>query len=166
MNKISYRWQICLLFNDELYKRKSKQNPSENYISFWSLMQKSNLVSQFWKERKFIYSSELQRERGRDIGRGRSRLRGGSLTQDSIPKPWDHDLSQRQMLNHRATQVPLHHHFSRILPFICEKCHFKKDKSNWLCRTTDFFPSWSLGGTVSPSVSSYENTRMQTRAPR
>ena len=26
---------------------------------------------------------------------------------DSVPGPWDHDLSQRQMLNHWATQVPL-----------------------------------------------------------
>ena len=27
-------------------------------------------------------------------------------TQDSIPEPQDHYLSQRQMLNHRAPQVP------------------------------------------------------------
>ena len=39
-------------------------------------------------------------ERGRDIGRGRSRLPVGSPMQDSIPGPWDHDLSQRQILNH------------------------------------------------------------------
>ena len=31
----------------------------------------------------------------------------GSLMQNSIPGPWDHDPSQRQMLNHWATQVPL-----------------------------------------------------------
>ena len=34
-------------------------------------------------------------ERGRDIGRGRSRLPMGSLMQNSIPGPWDHTLSQR-----------------------------------------------------------------------
>ena len=44
-------------------------------------------------------------EKGRDIDRGRSMLPAGSLMRDSIPGPWDHDLSQRQMLNHGATQV-------------------------------------------------------------
>ena len=39
-------------------------------------------------------------ERGRDIGRERSRLPVGSLMWDSIPEPWDHNLSQRHMLNH------------------------------------------------------------------
>ena len=38
-------------------------------------------------------------KRGRDIGRGRSRLPVGSLMQDSIPGPWDHDLSQRLTFN-------------------------------------------------------------------
>ena len=32
-------------------------------------------------------------ERGRDAGRGRSRLHAGSPVQDSIPGPWDHALS-------------------------------------------------------------------------
>ena len=45
-------------------------------------------------------------ERGRDMGRGKSRLPAGSPMRDSIPGPRDHDLSQRQMLNHWATQVP------------------------------------------------------------
>ena len=49
---------------------------------------------------------DTQRERGRDTGRGRSRLPAGSPTGDSIPGLQDHDLSQRQMLNYRATQVP------------------------------------------------------------
>ena len=43
---------------------------------------------------------DTHRERGRDIVRGRSRLPMGSLMQDSIPGPWDHDLSQKQILNH------------------------------------------------------------------
>ena len=38
----------------------------------------------------------------------------GSPMWDSIPGPWDHDLSQRQMLNYRATQVPLSTHFKSI----------------------------------------------------
>ena len=47
------------------------------------------------------------RERCRDTGRGRSRLHVGSPMWDSIPGLRDHALSQRQMLNHGATQVPL-----------------------------------------------------------
>ena len=39
-------------------------------------------------------------ERGRDIGRGRSRLPAGSPIWDSIPGPQDHDASPRQTLNH------------------------------------------------------------------
>ena len=41
-----------------------------------------------------------ERESARDIGRGRSRLPLGTLMQDLIPGPQDHDLNQRQMLNH------------------------------------------------------------------
>ena len=49
----------------------------------------------------FIYLfTETHRERGRDTGRGRSRLPAGSLVQDSIPGPQDHVLGQRQALNH------------------------------------------------------------------
>ena len=38
-------------------------------------------------------------KRARDIGRRRSRLLAGSPMWDSIPGPWDYNLSQRQMLN-------------------------------------------------------------------
>ena len=48
-----------------------------------------------------IYSWETQR--GRDTGRGRSKLPVGSPMQDSIP--WDQYRSGRQKLNHWATQV-------------------------------------------------------------
>ena len=54
----------------------------------------------------FIYSWETQRKRQRH-NRGRSRLPVESLIHNSIPGPQDHELSQRQMLNHWATQVPL-----------------------------------------------------------
>ena len=67
----------------------------------------------FFKD--FIYSWETQRERSRDIGRGRSNLPVGSLVWDSIQGPWDHNLSQRQMLNHWATQASQHWGFSNIL---------------------------------------------------
>ena len=39
-------------------------------------------------------------------GRGRGRLPAGSLMQDSIPGTPDCNLSQRQTLNHLATQAP------------------------------------------------------------
>ena len=42
-------------------------------------------------------------ERGRDTGRGRSRLPAGSPMQDSIPGPQDHDLSQRR---YSTTELP------------------------------------------------------------
>ena len=60
-----------------------------------------------------ILIHEKQTERGRDIDRGRSRLPIGSLMWDLIPGPWYHDLSQRQTLNHWATQVPLFIRFSQ-----------------------------------------------------
>ena len=52
----------------------------------------------------FIYSWQTHRKRQRH--RGRSRLHAGSPMWDSIPGPQDHALSQRQMLNHWATQAP------------------------------------------------------------
>ena len=47
-----------------------------------------------------IYLFMGDTERGRDISRGRSRLPAGSLMQDSLPGPQDHDLSLTHMLNH------------------------------------------------------------------
>ena len=44
----------------------------------------------------FIYSWKKERERGRDTGRGRSRLHAGSRMQDSIPGPQDHALGWRR----------------------------------------------------------------------
>ena len=52
----------------------------------------------------FIYDSHTERERGRDTGRGRSRLHAGSPTWDSIPGLQDRALGQRQAPNHCATQ--------------------------------------------------------------
>ena len=51
----------------------------------------------FFKD--FIYLFMRDTERGRDIGRGRSRLPAGSPMRDLIPGPRDHILSQRQSLN-------------------------------------------------------------------
>ena len=45
-------------------------------------------------------------QREADTGRGRSILPAGGPMHDSIPGPRDHNLSQRQMLNHSVTQAP------------------------------------------------------------
>ena len=42
---------------------------------------------------------DTEREKGRDTGRGRSRLHAGSPIWDPIPGPQDPYLSQRQTLN-------------------------------------------------------------------
>ena len=52
-----------------------------------------------------------ERERGRDTGRGRSRLPAGSLTWDLIPGLQHHALGRRQALNRCATQGSLDHDF-------------------------------------------------------
>ena len=59
----------------------------------------------------FIYSWKTQRKRGRDIGRGRSRLHAGSPMWDPVPGLRDHALSRRQALNRWATQASLHGQF-------------------------------------------------------
>ena len=50
---------------------------------------------------------DTERERGRDTGRGRSRLHAGSPTLNSIPGLQDHTLGWRQTLNCWATQASL-----------------------------------------------------------
>ena len=55
--------------------------------------------------RLFIYSRETT-ERSRGIDRGRNRFPAWSLMWDLIPGPQFHNLSRRQMLNHRTTKVP------------------------------------------------------------
>ena len=54
-----------------------------------------------------------ERLRGRDTGRRRSRFPAGSLMWNSIPGPWDHNLSQSQTLNHSPTQVSLFFFFKK-----------------------------------------------------
>ena len=52
------------------------------------------------KKKKFIYLLMRDTEKGRDTGRGRSRLPAVRLTRNWIPGPWNQALNQRQMLNH------------------------------------------------------------------
>ena len=67
----------------------------------------SNFIAVCFLKILFIYSWETYTERGRDIGRERSRLHAGSLMWDSIPGLQDHILSQRQTISHWATQASL-----------------------------------------------------------
>ena len=69
------------------------------------------LISQVTFFFKILSIHERHTKKGRDIGRGRSRLPPGSLVWNSILGLRDHDLSQRQMLNHWAFQVLLTDHF-------------------------------------------------------
>ena len=65
----------------------------------------SPAVLSFFKDCVYIFMRthrERQRHRQREK---KAPLR--SLMQDSIPGPWDHDLSQRQPLSQSVTQVPL-----------------------------------------------------------
>ena len=57
--------------------------------------EKAYLFLIFLKILFYMFMRDTERERGRDTGRGRCRLSLGSLMQDSVPGPQDHDLSQR-----------------------------------------------------------------------
>ena len=48
---------------------------------------------------------DTERDRDRDIGRGRSRLFARSPMQDLIPGTWDHNLGQRETYSNCATQA-------------------------------------------------------------
>ena len=81
----------------------------------------------------FIYSWETDRERQRH--RGRSRLHARSPTWDPIPGLQDYALSQRQMLNHWATQVSLSLHFC---------CHPSSLDTHCFVNLSHVFPASSL----------------------
>ena len=53
----------------------------------------------------FIYSWKTQREKGKDIGRGRSRLQAGSLMWESIPRTGIMPKADTQLLSHQASQI-------------------------------------------------------------
>ena len=92
-----------------------------------------------------IYLLMRDTKRGRDIGRGRSRLPEGSLMWDSIPEPWDHHLTQRQMLNHWATQMPLHFKlFWSLNLFLLVSYFLQWNKVRGLCLETPFKMSISI----------------------
>ena len=69
--------------------------PYPEYYTYVSLFLRFYLL----KKKDLMYSFMRDRERGRDTGRGRSRLPVGSPMQDLVPELWDQALSQRQTLN-------------------------------------------------------------------
>ena len=84
----------------------------------------------------YIFIHERHRERGRDIGRGRGRLPVRRLMWDSIPVPQDHDLSQRQTINHWVTQASQINYFSKTnlensSTFSCDWVKFQSLKVSW-----------------------------------
>ena len=56
--------------------------------SFFSV----GLTSIYFFLRFYLFIHERHRDRGRDTGRGKSRVPVESLMQDSLPGPWNHDL--------------------------------------------------------------------------
>ena len=80
--------------------RHSSRKAQTNTLSCGHHLQREGLWGIFFFGKDFIYLFMRDRERGRDTGRGRSRLSAGTLMWDLIPGLWDHDLSQRQMLGH------------------------------------------------------------------
>ena len=48
---------------------------------------KNIFIYLFFKDFTYLFMTDTQRERGRDTGRGRSRLHVGTLMWDSIPGP-------------------------------------------------------------------------------
>ena len=133
---------------------------AQSWFCFWESQSRDDLCSPFFFKILFIYSWETQRK-DRDIGRGRSRLLTGSLMWDSILGPRDHDLSQRQMLNHLATQasqflftlVPPQSYSDTSKP--CKKHKTKQNKNP----ASSVFPKHSLTshGLGSPCCSKLNN---------
>ena len=68
------------------------------------LLKDTYKVIEYYFFKYCIYLFMRDRERGRDTGRGRSRLHAGSPMGEWIPGLQDHALGQRQILNRWATQ--------------------------------------------------------------
>ena len=79
------------------------------------------------------------RETGRDIGKGRSRLPIGSPMWDSIPGLWDYALSQKQMLNGWPTQASLFM-ILFVIPLFSLNIISQKKKKSFKC--PDIWDCW------------------------
>ena len=108
-------WVSCLLETNDLERKDLKWEEASHERGnlskiFWVVYNMkpghlshsifSKLCSPCFFKNIFIYLFMRDIERGRHIGRGRSRLTAGSLRWDSTPGPQDHDLKRRQPLNH------------------------------------------------------------------
>ena len=78
--------------------KKKKQRERDQLPGFFVSLFR---IDYFFFLRFYLFIRHTEREA--DIGRGRSRFLAGSPMRDSIPRPWDHDLSQRE------TRKPLSH---------------------------------------------------------
>ena len=78
-------------------------------------------------------------EREAETGRGRCRLPMGSLIQDMIPGPQDHDLSQRKMLIHWATQASPFEDLNALQLRVKVKIWFCISLEKWI-----WWPAWNI----------------------
>ena len=88
---------------------KNQKELAEIILGFRRLSLDLNCPVTLWDV--FLRSYLFIHERNRERQRHRQRKRQApvrSLMGNSIPGPWDYDLSQRQTLNHWATQEPQH----------------------------------------------------------
>ena len=99
----------------------------------------SPFVFFFFFLRFYLFIHGRHKERGGDTDRGRSRLPTGSPMWNSILGPRDHDLSQRQTLNHWA-QVPLT--FYVFKKWICLSMIFITVNREWQKLEKPFEVSW------------------------
>ena len=119
----------------KLYRDRFTTQPYNSLTSKWTSFFSSSPLP-FLKY--FIYLFMRDSEGGRDIGRGRSSLPAGSAMWHSIPGPQDHNLSQRQMLNHWATHVPSQ--LPPLMTMIPVPQHwFKSKSSHW----PTMWPQWA-----------------------
>ena len=77
--------------------------PVSRWVALGKLFKSQNLNNIFKKD---LFIHETERERGRDTGRGRSRLHAGSPMWDSIPGSRGHALGQRRCQTAEPPGVP------------------------------------------------------------
>ena len=96
-----------------------------------------------------IYLFMRDRERGRDISRGKSRLPMGSWMRDSIPRPQDHDPSQRQTSTTESPRYPTDGGFLHLILITqdWENSWFtiKRSVSSWALRMNGALKQGLLG---------------------
>ena len=81
---------------------------------------------------------DIEKERGRDTGRGSSRLYAGNLMWDSILAPQNHALSQRQVgaqpLSHPGIPRRIFFKWKKLHCFYDDRMVLKRGISGWLRR--------------------------------